>query len=45
VSKVIRIIPDPRKDIGLRILSLFHYDRGVRILTFHDRNEAEKALE
>ena len=44
VSKVIRIIPDPRKDIGLRILSLFHYDRDVRILTVRDRGEAEAAL-
>ena len=45
VSKVIRVIPDPRKDIGLSILSLFHYDRDVRIVTFHDRREAEKSLE
>jgi hypothetical protein len=45
IGKVIRIIPDPRKDIGLRIMSLFHYNRDVRILTFDDKIKAEKALE
>src|SRR6516162_8649606 len=34
VQMVVRVIPDPHKDIGLTIMSLFHYDRGVRILTF-----------
>src|SRR2546426_12588118 len=32
VEKVVRVIPDPRKDIGLNIMSLFHYPRGGRIL-------------
>jgi anti-anti-sigma regulatory factor len=44
VTKVIRIIPDPHKDIGLSIMSVFHYDRRVRILTFGSVEEAEEAL-
>jgi len=44
IKKFIRIIPDPRKDIGLRIMSGFHYDRHVRILTFDILAEAEEAL-
>ena len=44
VRKVIRIIPNPRKDIGFSIMSVFHYDRHVRILTFDNLAEAEEAL-
>ena len=44
VSKVVRVIPDPRKDIGLKILSLFHYNRDVRFVTCQNMEEARKAL-
>jgi hypothetical protein len=44
VSTVVRVIPDPHKDIGFNILSLFHYDRGVRIVTCQTREEALQAL-
>jgi len=44
IKKVVRVIPNPRKDIGLRIMSVFHYDRHVRILTFDNLAEAEEAL-
>jgi hypothetical protein len=44
IGMVVRVIPDPRKDIGLNILSLFHYRRGVRILTCATLQEAEQAL-
>ena len=44
VSKVVRIIPDPHKDIGLNILSLFHYRRGIPIVTCASLAEAEAAL-
>jgi len=40
VSRVVRVIPDPRKDIGLGILSLFHYKSGVRTNTVPTRAEA-----
>jgi hypothetical protein len=44
IGTVVRIVPDPRKDIGLNILSIIHYRRGVHILTFQDTSEAERAL-
>jgi hypothetical protein len=44
VAMVVRIIPDPHKDIGMNILSLFHYRRRVRIVTCETLAEAIKAL-
>lgn len=44
VSLVVRVIPDPAKDIGFNIMSLFHYPRRVRIVTCKNRIEAERAL-
>jgi hypothetical protein len=45
VGRIMRVIPDPRKDIGLNILSLFHYPRDLPILTFATLAEATAALE
>ena len=45
IKMVVRIIPDPHKDIGLNIMSLFHYRRGVRIVTCKTLEEAQSALE
>jgi hypothetical protein len=45
VEMVVRVIPDPQKDIGLNILSLFHYRRRVRIVTCATLQEAMKVLE
>ena len=44
VEMVARVIPDPHKDIGLNILSLFHYRRRVRIVTCATLEEAIKVL-
>ena len=44
IGMVVRIIPDPRKDIGFNIMSLFHYRRGVRIVTCETFEQAEQAL-
>ena len=44
VETVVRVIPDPRKDIGLNIMSLFHYRRGVRIVTCETMEEALRVL-
>ncbi|HLP78780.1 MAG TPA: hypothetical protein VK327_17900 [Candidatus Paceibacterota bacterium] len=44
VAKVIRIIPDPSKDIGLSIMSLFHYRRRIPIVTCENQAEAKKLL-
>jgi sugar phosphate isomerase/epimerase len=44
VALVVRVIPDPHKDIGLNIMSLFHYHRRVRIVTCQNLEEAKRAL-
>jgi hypothetical protein len=41
---VVRVIPDPQKDIGFNIMSLFHYRRGVRIITCKTLEEALRVL-
>lgn len=45
VKLVVRIIPDPAKDIGMSILSLFHYPRGLKIITTETREEAARVIE
>lgn len=44
VSVVARVIADVTKDIGLRIMSYFHYDPHVRILTCASLEEAHTIL-
>ena len=44
VGLVVRIIPDPHKDIGMNILSLIHYRGKVRIVTCSTLTEGEQAL-
>jgi hypothetical protein len=44
VAKVMRIIPDPQKDIGFTLLSLVHYRGKVPIITCQTRTEAEREL-
>lgn len=44
ISLVVRVIPDPHRDIGFNILSLFHYSRKVRIVTVETLAEANKIL-
>jgi hypothetical protein len=44
IGTVVRIIPDPRKDIGLNILSIIHYSRGVRVITCQNAAEAERVM-
>jgi hypothetical protein len=34
VASVTRVMPDPHKDIGLNILSQFHYGPEIQITTF-----------
>ncbi len=34
VSQVARVIPDPDKDIGFNILSVFHYDKGIKVVNY-----------
>jgi hypothetical protein len=44
VAEIIRIIPDPSRDIGMQIMSMFHYGSGVRILTCSTQEEAFNLL-
>jgi hypothetical protein len=44
VSMVVRVIPDPKKDIGINILSLIHYRGKVKLVTCDTLAEAEKIL-
>ena len=44
IAKVVRIITDPRQDIGLSIMSLFHYRRRIVIVTCETMEEALRAL-
>lgn len=39
-----RIVPDPKKDIGFRVMSYFHYAADVGIVTVETMEEAERAL-
>ncbi|HMD60003.1 MAG TPA: hypothetical protein VKG78_01140 [Opitutaceae bacterium] len=44
VGTVVRIMPDPAKDIGFNILAIVHYRRGVNVVTCQTAAEAEQAL-
>src|SRR2546430_17681067 len=44
VGLLVRVIPDPLKDIGLNILALFHYTHRPRTVTCRSMVEAAKAL-
>ncbi len=44
MAMVVRVIPDPSKDIGMSILSLFHYHRKPHIITCDNMADAAKKL-
>ena len=44
VSSVTRVMPDPHKDIGLNILSQFHYGPEIQIATFETLADALQSL-
>jgi hypothetical protein len=44
VELIVRVIPHPTKDIGLGILSHFHYSRPPRTITCETMTEAAKLL-
>ena len=43
-SIVVRVIPDPHRDIGLQIMSIFHYRGDVKIITCETLAQAEQIL-
>jgi hypothetical protein len=45
VGLVVRVIPDPGKDIGLNILTIFHYPQHLQVVTCKNVVEAVRALE
>jgi hypothetical protein len=44
VGLVVRVIPDETKDIGLNILTVFHYPHHPQIITCQTMTEAARAL-
>jgi hypothetical protein len=44
VAVVVRVVPDPHKDIGLNILSQFHYGSDIPIFTFETLADALQSL-
>src|SRR5436309_15519422 len=44
VASVTRVMPDPHKDIGLNILSQFHYGGEMQITTFETLADAVQSL-
>ena len=44
VASVTRVMPDPHKDIGLNILSQFHYGPEVTITTFQTLADAVQSI-
>ncbi|MDD5140267.1 MAG: hypothetical protein PHY43_08425 [Verrucomicrobiales bacterium] len=45
LERVVRVISDPSKDIGLKIIGLFHYSKKIRIVTCATMTEAARVLE
>jgi hypothetical protein len=44
LEQVVRVIPDPSKDIGFNILARFHYKHNPRMNNCHTMIEAAKLL-
>ena len=44
LASVTRVIPDPHKDIGLNILSQFHYGPDIQIATFETLADALQSI-
>ena len=44
IGLIVRVVPDPAKDIGLNIISAFHYKKRPHIATCETMQEAAKLL-
>jgi len=44
VTMVVRVIPDPSKDIGMNILTAFHYQNRSKVITCKTMTEAATYL-
>ena len=45
ISSAVRVIPDPKKDIGFNIMSRFHYSPSVQLRIYDNLVDAVKSLE
>ncbi len=45
IGTVVRVIPDPKKDIGFNIMSRFHYGPEVKLRIYDNLADAVKSLE
>jgi anti-anti-sigma regulatory factor len=41
---VVRVIPDPGKDIGMNILTIFHFPKHLKVVTCQSLTDAAKTL-
>ncbi|MFZ1072264.1 MAG: hypothetical protein WAO21_02405 [Verrucomicrobiia bacterium] len=44
VGLVVRVIPEPSRDIGMNILTVFHYSHRPQVVTCQNLADAAKAL-
>ena len=44
IELVVRVVPKPERDIGLNILSVFHYGRELRTVSCENMVEAAQVL-
>jgi hypothetical protein len=44
IGAVIRVVPDPRKDIGFTLMSRFHYGNRVEVKTYETLADAIQSL-
>ena len=45
IAIAVRVIPDPKKDIGFNIMSRFHYSPSVQLRIYDNLADAVKSLE
>lgn len=45
VSRIVRLVPDPSKDVGFKLLAIFHYDEAIPTVTCETEDDAAKALQ
>lgn len=41
---IVRVVPDPSKDFGFKIIAIFHYSRNPRMIGCETMQEAARAL-
>ena len=44
ISSALRVVPDPRKDIGFTLMSQFHYGKQVEVTTYETLADAIQSL-